>query len=136
MRPRLATVGVSVVAARAESIDGALMTDRPYRFPTEEEDAARLAEPVELPEEPDEPEPEIDKSGPIRRYLDSGIQASIDKALASLPEGKAGAVIAYANGEGARLAVLGRVGIAEWTVVVDKPWHGPVGAEAALRFSW
>jgi hypothetical protein len=73
----------------------------------------------------------------IRKFADAGIQASIDKALEHLKPGTHGAVIAYSNGDGANLAVVGRRG-EHWSVVgvLDKPWKGKLNGEAAVRFEW
>ena len=80
---------------------------------------------------------EIDKSGPIRRFSDAAIQANVASALAALPAGKKGAVLAVGNLDGARLAVVARLG-EDWSVVLvaEKPWKGGLAAEAAVQFSW
>lgn len=73
----------------------------------------------------------------IRKFADSGIQGAIDKALAGLPDGHTGAVVAYANTKGASLAVVAKLG-EHWSVVgvLDKPVNGQLSAEAAVRFAW
>jgi hypothetical protein len=90
-----------------------------------------------IPTQP--PGPLILKDSPIRRFADSGIQASIDRAVSELPPGKAGAVVVYANMEQAGMAIVGKLG-ARWTVVfaADRPWDGERGleAEAQVRYSW
>ena len=75
--------------------------------------------------------------GTIRRFADSNIQKSIDAALSTLPEGQSGAVIAYADTNGARLATFANLG-AGWSLVgvLEKPYKGPLIAEAAVRFTW
>lgn len=88
--------------------------------------------------------PIIDKSGPIRRFADDGIQEVISRALATLPPEKTGAVVLYANGSETRLAVMGRKrlqrergGELRWTVVTDRPHSGgPLDIEAAVAFDW
>lgn len=98
--------------------------------------------PVRLPERPfvtvEETLPtDAGFSTPIRRFADQHLQDSVDRALADLPKGKQGAVVAFANLEGAKLAVVARLG-ERWSVagVLEQPWHGPLAAEAAAVFSW
>jgi hypothetical protein len=73
----------------------------------------------------------------IRRFTDSAIQSSIDRALSTLPAGQGGAVIAYADTKGARLATFAKLG-GGWSLVgvLEKPYRGPLLAEAAVRFTW
>lgn len=82
----------------------------------------------------------IDKSQAIRKFSDLSIQAHIDQALAELPPDTRGAVVAYADNTGAKLAILGKAevgpGNLAWTVVAAKPYDGPVEASAAVRYSW
>ena len=52
----------------------------------------------------------------IRSFLDTHLQETIDQALQTVPEGHKGAVVAYADTEGAKLAVMARLGPA-WSVV-------------------
>ena len=75
--------------------------------------------------------------GAIRRFSDAGIQSAVDQALASLGHKAKGAVIAYADTEGARLAVVGKLGN-QWSVVgvLEKPWAGELDGQAAVRFAW
>jgi hypothetical protein len=74
---------------------------------------------------------------PIRRFSDQKIGEAIDQALKLVPTGKSGAVVAYADMQGARLAVMARMGDA-WSVVgvLEKPWKGQLAASAAVRFAW
>lgn len=73
----------------------------------------------------------------IQRFSDAKINAAIDKALLDVPEGKKGAVVAYADLSGAHLAVVGKIG-EHWSVVgvLGKPFGGRLEAEAAVRFAW
>lgn len=74
---------------------------------------------------------------PIRRFADQGLQASIDRALADLGPEHHGAVVAYANGDSAKLAAVARVG-EHWSVVgvLEKPYKGKLEGEAVVRFAW
>lgn len=78
-----------------------------------------------------------DTQTPIRKFVDSDINAAIDKALAQVPRDQNGAVIAFANKTDIRLAVVGKVG-EHWSAVgvLDRPWNGQLDGEAAVRFSW
>lgn len=78
----------------------------------------------------------------IRKFNDSGIQASIDRALSDLPKGKKGAVVAYYDHRSRTVsgAVVARVG-RNWSVVgslrhkVGTPLSELEGG-AAVRFAW
>jgi hypothetical protein len=78
----------------------------------------------------------IDTSGPIRRFSDSAIQERVNKALATLPPDKKLAVVAVANQNEARLAVMARLGT-QFSVmgVLEKPYKGELRAEAAVVFT-
>lgn len=78
----------------------------------------------------------------IRQFNDSGIQKSIDRALADLPKGRKGAVVAYYNHKSRTVsgAVVARIG-RNWSVVGSL--RHKVGARlkdleggAAVRFAW
>ncbi len=73
----------------------------------------------------------------IRRFSDAKLSAAIDAALLEVPEGKTGAVIAFADLDKARLAVVGKIGEA-WSVVgvLEREWKGELRAEAAVRFTF
>jgi len=79
----------------------------------------------------------IDVSGPIRRFSNANIRATIDKALESVPKGQNGAVVATVTTSGARMAVMGRFGD-HWSVVgvLEKRFGGPLAGEAAAVFDW
>lgn len=76
----------------------------------------------------------------IRQFPVSSLRESIDRALATIPEGKHVAAIAFAEAQGgqmrARLAVMARIG-GDWSCmgVLEKPWSGKLRAEAALVWS-
>ncbi len=105
----------------------------------EAEEGEESGLPTRLPKHLD-PEAGIDKSGVIRRFKDVDIQARIDAALATLPPETRGAVLAYADNDGAKLAIMGKKelwsGDLAWTVVAAKPYDGPFEAEAAVRYTW
>jgi hypothetical protein len=81
--------------------------------------------------------PEILKDSPIRRFADSHLQESIDKAIAGIPPDRHGAVIAHVDGEGVSLTTVARLG-EHWSVVMTArdPWKGKLEGEAAVKFSW
>jgi|WetSurSiteA1Bulk_404760.scaffolds.fasta_scaffold522846_1 hypothetical protein len=76
-------------------------------------------------------------SGPIRRFLDSRIQADLDAALATVPEGRRGAAVGHLDGTGASLSLAARIGD-HWSIAAAcyKPYSGPLDAELAVRFTW
>ena len=73
----------------------------------------------------------------VRRFSDAAIQKALDSALAEVPEGKQGAVVAYADLDGARLAAAAKLGD-HWSVVgvLEHKWNGPLEAAAEVRFVW
>lgn len=75
----------------------------------------------------------------IRRFTNSKLQESIDRALAELKDGERGAVLAYGNGDGVNLAAVARLGD-QWSVVgvLSHEWKGPkpLDGEVAIRFKW
>lgn len=73
----------------------------------------------------------------VRKFADANVQAAVDRALAAVPAGKSGAVVAYANLQGASLAVMARIGD-HWSVVAAayKPFGGALAAEAETRWTW
>ena len=75
----------------------------------------------------------IDTSGPIRRFVDSRLQASVAEIFAGIPEDKPVAVIAVAGKEGASLVVAARLGSGfSLCGILDKKWKGELTAQAAL----
>ena len=78
----------------------------------------------------------IDTSGPIRKWVDTGIQQAMDKALATLEEDKHVAVIAVADLKGAKLAAVAKLPMG-WSVmgVFDRDWSGNVSGQVAVKWS-
>lgn len=72
----------------------------------------------------------------IRRFADSNLSASIDKALSQIPEGHKIAVVADANLKGAGGAVMYKIG-SDWSFVttVHKDFGGDLSAGAVVRWS-
>jgi len=81
--------------------------------------------------------PELVPARELRRFDSAAVNAAIEKALAEVPAGKTGAVIAYADTGQAGLAVAARLGD-EWSFVgrLDRAWTGQLEAEAQVRFMW
>lgn len=79
-------------------------------------------------------EPEVGQE--IRAFPITSLRESIDKAIASIPEGHHVAVVAYADLKGARMAAYAKLG-GGWSFVgvLEKPWKGELKAEAALAWS-
>ena len=75
----------------------------------------------------------IDTCGPIRRFVDSRLQASVAEICAGIPADKHACVIAVANLTGARLVAAVRVG-GDFSLVglCEREWKGELKAEAAL----
>lgn len=85
--------------------------------------------------------PAVDDSGPIRRFLDSGIQRQIDDAVATLGPDKHVAVTAYydkhAGDKGSvNFATVVRIGD-EWSVAVAayKQFGGDSGVRAGVKWA-
>ncbi len=80
---------------------------------------------------------EIVTAGPIRKFADENIQASIDSAIKTLQSGQHGAVIAYADFNEVKLAAVAKLD-EHWSVVgvLDKPYKGKLEGQAAVRFTW
>jgi hypothetical protein len=80
----------------------------------------------------------IDRGDGIRIFNNSAIQASIDKALASVPKDKSGSVVAFIDeSKTVQLAAAGKLGD-NWSIVgqFKKPYHKPIEASAAVVFTW
>lgn len=73
----------------------------------------------------------------IRVFSNTALQAQVDKAVATLPENAAGAVVAHGDLNGASLSVVGKVGD-HWTVVAAgyRSWAGELSGEAEVRYTW
>lgn len=79
----------------------------------------------------------IDKSGPIRKFAESGIQEAVDRAIGNLEkEGKSIAVMAVANRSEAGVAVMYRIG-EDWSIVTvaEKSWNSD-GFELQAAVKW
>lgn len=79
----------------------------------------------------------IPGGGEIRKFADANIQASIEKALGELKDGEQGAVVAYADKDLVKLAVVGKIGD-HWSFVgnLSHTWDGTIEGDAAVRFAW
>ena len=75
--------------------------------------------------------------GPIQRFADTGLQASIERAVNALPDGAHGAVIGYERNGTFGLATVAKLGKG-WSVVmaVDKAPGQGFSHEGAVRFMW
>ena len=74
----------------------------------------------------------------VRVFDNAAIQAAIDKALKTVPEGKSGAVVAFVDTDKTvRLSIAGRLGD-QWSIVAEakKPYHKPIEGSAAVVFTW
>ncbi len=73
----------------------------------------------------------------IRRMTDLAAQNAVDKALASLPADKRGAVVMYATKDEVRAGVFGRIG-KNWTYcgTLSRSWSGEISGEAEVRFTF
>ena len=76
-------------------------------------------------------------SDEIRPFNISKIMKEVEEAISSLPEGAKGAVLGYADGEQAGLAVMARLSKG-WSFVgrIDKPYSGKLEAHASIRLVW
>ncbi len=76
---------------------------------------------------------------PLTRTIfnNSALQAAIDKATYSIPDGHTSAIIAHADLTGASLTALVKLDD-HWTIeaAAIKPWSGPLSAEAEVIASW
>ena len=73
----------------------------------------------------------------VRVFSNAALQAQVDKAVATLPDNAAGAVVAHGDLNGASLTVVGKVGD-HWTVVAAgfRSWQGELAGEAQVRYTW
>lgn len=80
---------------------------------------------------------DIDKSGTIRKFYDPKIQLAVLRAVRDIPEGKKGVIVAVADGDGARLTALARLG-GHWSVAMvgNRDWSGKLEGQAAVVFSF
>jgi hypothetical protein len=79
--------------------------------------------------------PTIDKTGPIYRFTESGLQSAIDKAIAGIPPDKQVAVIGFADTKGIGSAAVVRLNN-EWSLmgVMDYKWGQTLEFQAAVRW--
>lgn len=70
-------------------------------------------------------------------FADTALQAAIEHAVKTIPDGQNSALVAHADLQGASLSVVVRVAD-HWTLqaAAIKPWHGPISAEAEVVASW
>lgn len=74
----------------------------------------------------------------LRRFSDAKLGESIDKALATIPADRTGAVVLVGSPSGARLVAAAKIG-RHWSVVMATEYNlgsRRLDAEAAVRFSW
>lgn len=77
-------------------------------------------------------------AGPIRKFSDFGIQSAVDSAVAKLPPGKNGVIMAYVDTDKTvKLATVAKLG-EHWSIALDakKPYHKKIEGQAAAVFSW
>jgi hypothetical protein len=73
----------------------------------------------------------------LRLFDNASIQEAVDRELAALPPEAHGAVLAYADENKARLAVVARLA-AGWSLVatVERDWDGDWDGSAQVRWMW
>jgi hypothetical protein len=75
----------------------------------------------------------------FQRFDVAAINASIDRAVATLKPEERVAAVAYVDKDGASVAIVGKlnapVGKATWTVLGTRKWSGDWEASAALRWA-
>lgn len=76
----------------------------------------------------------------IRVFDVASINRHIDSSLSALEPDKRVACIAYADGEGVKVALVGRInagipGELKWTVLATKPYGGSFEWSAGLKWS-
>lgn len=72
-----------------------------------------------------------------RQPLAEGMRKQIAAHLATIPEGKKGALLVIADEHGARAHVAARIND-NWKVAFEagKPWRGPVTGAVMVEGSW
>lgn len=85
-------------------------------------------------------EPQINKSGDIRKFDLVAINRQLDAGIATLPENATGAVIGVVDSNGAHLAIVGKKkfesGELAWSVVASKPYDGKLDYAGQVRWAW
>ena len=76
----------------------------------------------------------------VRVFDVASINKHIDSSLSALDPGKRVACVAYADGEGVKVALVGRIdasipGELKWTVLATKPYAGSFEWSAGLKWS-
>lgn len=82
---------------------------------------------------------EIDKSGPIRRFVDSGLQDAVMKITNSIPADQHAVFMAIGdpvNGATAVLAVRGKGTLGEWSVALGGAVDMQANFSAQLAVRW
>jgi hypothetical protein len=78
---------------------------------------------------------------PDQRIFDvASINQHITDSLSALPPDKKVAFVAYADGEGVKGVIVGKItdklpGEIDWTVLAEKPWNGAFQWGAGVRWS-
>lgn len=84
-----------------------------------------------------EVEPDTTMEGIHPVPAEPAMQAAIDAALAGLKNDEKGAIVAYGDLEGARLAVMARLsGNWSFVCIADRDWKGNLRAGAQVRKAW
>jgi hypothetical protein len=73
----------------------------------------------------------------LRLFDNAAIQEAVNRELAALPDDAHGAVLAYADKDKARMAIVARLG-AGWSLVttVEREWTGDWDGSAQIRWAW
>lgn len=74
-----------------------------------------------------------------RQPIAQSMKRMIDRELASIPDGKRGALIVIADMHGARAHLAAKLDAeGDWKLAFSagKPWHGPVDASVMVMGSW
>lgn len=79
--------------------------------------------------------PEIDKSGPIRNFVDGGLAAAINRAVLAIPPDKHAAAVAFIDTKGAGVAYVAKLK-GGWSLMAvgSYKWGGALEAQAAIQW--
>jgi predicted alpha/beta hydrolase family esterase len=73
----------------------------------------------------------------VKRFDDPALQAAIERAMAQLSADKRGAFVAHADGSGASVSAVERIGShVSIEGALLYPWRGKLEGEAELVASW